>query len=342
MDVNFDDVFAPPLIFPGQDLPEFDILNTSNVFSSSESSNSTGYGSSATDSSVAHSSTEDTIFLFGQGNASSRHQPVSNFSTLLDESFPISASMTNKSSQVTGTKPNPINQTRQRHGSQASCLSCGCLIRALDLLKRLLADNSLPRTEETTKDGQLGNFHAVKAMNKRTIEALAQILKCSCSADSYLLTIASLIVFKILNWYAVVARTSISATFSSCEDPLEDTDALSLLSSNFSRRSNNQIPAVTEISNSIDGEDAGRIVAQLVLGELHLVQCLVNQLVLKLKACLPHAAPETRDAVKDPTTFAGNDLSLAFSTPMLHQMEPELRRRTSSLASEIIGMLQQE
>jgi hypothetical protein len=211
-------------------------------------------------------------------------------------------------------------------------------MRALDLLRRLLADDLLPRAEDMTEDGQLGHFHAVKAMNKRTIDSLTQILKCSCSADSYLFTIASLIVFKILNWYAVVARTSLSAP-SPCSEHVEDTDALSLLSSNFTHGPYHEILPDSDMPDGTDREDTGRIAAQLVLGELHLVQCLVNQLVRKLKTCVRF---ESRHAVNDPTMFAINDLGSPFSTPMLDQLEPELRRQISSLASEIIGLLQQD
>ncbi|KAF2648487.1 hypothetical protein K491DRAFT_722526 [Lophiostoma macrostomum CBS 122681] len=341
MDIDFDELFPPPLSFPEHSLPDLHVTDPPNLFTGSESSNSTSQGSSVTDGCIAYSSAEEAIFFFGTLEPNAHPPSEPDFPMVLERHPQNAPSVTSRCSRASSTKPNSTTHTRPYQDTRESGFSCGCLIRALDLLKPLLAEHLLPRMENMSRNSQLGNFHTIKSVNKQTIDALAQILKCSCAAESYLLTIASLIVFKILNWYAQVARTSIT-TPPHRSPHLKDTDTLSLLSSSFSRRFDHDIPTATGTLDGIDGEDTGRITAQLVLGELHLVQCLVNQLAPKLKACIPRPGFEKGHVAMDSITSSNNDLGLAFSTPMLSQLETELRSRTSSLASEIIGLLRQD
>jgi hypothetical protein len=154
---------------------------------------------------------------------------------------------------------------------------------------------------------QLATVGAVNALNKQTMDGLSRILQCTCSTDTYLLTIASLVVFRVLNGYAQVAYAPASA---------HDAD--------------------------YDGEDLSRVAAQSVLGELHLVQCLVNQLSLRLRACVPRKLGNVGLLDESPSPTKASDMGSTFSYPFLDQLEPELRSRTRSLSSEIIASLQRD
>jgi hypothetical protein len=151
---------------------------------------------------------------------------------------------------------------------------------------------------------QLATVDAVNALNKQTIDALSLILQCACSTDTHLLTIASLVVFRLLNGYAQVAY-------------------------------------VLAVAYDIeyDGEDSSRVAAHLVLGELHLVQCLVNQLSSRIRDCVPGKPDKVGFLDRSPSPTKASDPTSTFFLPLLDQLEPELRARTRSLSSDIIASL---
>jgi hypothetical protein len=175
----------------------------------------------------------------------------------------------------------------------------------------------------------------VIAENKQTIEAISSMLQCPCSQDRYLLAIMSLVVFKVLGWYAAAAR----------EAPVpDDSRYLSRPRPDQGLHCSEQVlksPAVVG-SYCIDGADQGRMVAQLVLSELHRVQRLVNVLSQRLKrpgmrnegvGTSNSAAADGRDLVCD------DERTSPFSATLLDQLEADLRRRLRTLSAEIVDML---
>jgi hypothetical protein len=166
----------------------------------------------------------------------------------------------------------------------------------------------------------------VIAENEQTIEAISSMLQCPCSQDGYLLTIMSLIVFKALGWYAAAARETPEALVtddgqSSSKSPPGHHGHPSCHSEQVL-----QFPVVVG-SYHIDGEDQGRMAAQLVLSELYRVQRLVNQLSKRLKAA------DGQDIGCD------GDNTSPFSATMLNQLEADLRKRLRALSLEIVEML---
>ncbi|KAL3709533.1 hypothetical protein TMatcc_003323 [Talaromyces marneffei ATCC 18224] len=116
--------------------------------------------------------------------------------------------------------------------------SCGCLTISLDLLKTLCVTG-------VEDGGSQIQTPDLLAKNKHSIETVHSIMSCpSCSGDSFLFTIISMIILKIIEKYSVAARTE-------CSSSTEDFTGL-----------------LTE----------ERTPAQLVLSELHRVQRLANQL----------------------------------------------------------------
>lgn len=187
-------------------------------------------------------------------------------------------------------------------------------------------------TQGLDKPNSLPTIQDVIAQNEQTIEAVSAMLQCSCSQDAYLLTIMSLIVFKVLGWYAAAARKAPSSG--------DDNHSMQSPGTSLSRQSLRfeevlQDSAVVG-SYCLNGEDSARMAAQLVLSELHRVQRLVNQLSRKLKA----QTAKNSGLADTPNSLgyesADSDMTLPLSAMMLDQLEVDLRKRLKALSFEIV------
>nr|ANM86414.1 putative C6 transcription factor [Cladonia uncialis subsp. uncialis]AUW31248.1 putative C6 transcription factor [Cladonia uncialis subsp. uncialis] len=227
-------------------------------------------------------------------------------------------------------------QNFQKSRSQSPCC---CLIRALSLLKQLFPNASTACTRSTGQGhdnatGQLPTIQSVISENEETIKVIDNLLQCACSRDSYLLAILSLIVFKVLGWYAAAAR----------ETHIKDDNSnqISNIKIHHRRDSLCHSEQTTGIGGgAINGEDQDRVAAQLVLSELHRVQRLVNILAQRLKLYgtgsgmgTPNGTADAEDAFEEKTTSA-------FSATMMDQLEADLRKRLRSLSLDIVEMLRQ-
>jgi hypothetical protein len=208
---------------------------------------------------------------------------------------------------------------------------CCCLLRALGLLKQLFR-NAATACTCSKKQGyshtscQLPTIQSVIAENEQTIEAISNMLQCPCSQDGYLLAIMSLIVFKILGWYAAAAKEIPEAPVTEDGQNSDNPKTESRRHSSCHSEQVLQFPTIVG-SYCLDGEDQGRMAAQLVLSELHRVQRLVNQLSSRLKAA------DGQDAARE------GDIASPFSATMLNQLEADLRKRLRALSLEIVDML---
>jgi hypothetical protein len=222
--------------------------------------------------------------------------------------------------------------------------TCSCLMSAVDLLKNLSSKNNATCATFDSHD----NAKAISASsqsynpsaqvivmeNRQTIEAVSNMLQCSCSQDAYLLTILSMIVFKVLGRYTAAARKQPT------REPIEgyDSPEMKISSSSLS-------------SYSYGDENRGRIDAQLILSELHCVQRLVNRLSLRRKGREIAGESEggrvvgEKDAGGDSKiTSKSDDCEMAtatFSATTLDLIEIDLRKCLRNLSSEIINILRQ-
>lgn len=171
-----------------------------------------------------------------------------------------------------------------------------CLLRALELLKQ----HSPSSCQE--KSSNIPTLSAVIAQNGATIEAVGAMLECSCSKDGYQLVVMSLIVFKVLAWYAAAARQEAFNHTSRQSTPLD------------------------KAGNSRGDEDAMRTAAQLVLIESHRVRRLIEQASIKLKA-------------KAEADELDNEDALPFSSAMYGQLDSALMTQLRSLSLEMIDRL---
>lgn len=218
-----------------------------------------------------------------------------------------------------------------------------CLIRALGLLNQLFPNASKTCTHSGKQDHEkatypLPTIQSVIAENEETIEAICNMLQCPCSQDGHLLVIMSLIVFKVLRWYAAVARKRPMTDENQSPSKSSPDQGQSPLS-----HSEQVLQSSTAVgSYLLDGEDQGRMAAQLVLSKLHPVQRLVNLLSERLRGHgmrngmamgTPNSTAESQDTPVD------GESTSPFSASMLNQPEADLRKRLRALSLEIVEML---
>ena len=256
---------------------------------------------------------------------------------------PSSLDLLSTSSGASSTGSNihsqPTGKTSMTDITDAS--PCGCLIQALDLLKKLSSGSVSPRTAFPSPDAtevprtvNAGSAQIVVLENKQSMEAVSSKLACSsCADDSFLLTVLSMIVLKVLERYAAVAQAQ-------PHKPVR-------LSVNIISGGDDWMRAPSHAhSGSYDESGSGRVAAQLVLSELHRVQRLVNQLSPKLKGPKEregqNIAPKLRYWSRP--RVAGNGDRMVM-TPILagtlDQMERDVRKSLSTLSTEITNGLRQ-
>ena len=237
--IDLDDLFNSPISF-STGLSNVNIFGTADYVSAGIDSNSNGSESSSN----AFPVFDDTLY------------------ELLANSIPgsISQNYTLPSKEVHNYQEVRTNES-----------GCSCLVQALGSMKHLLPSPSNRSMSWATKS--LDNatatptIRAVITRNEATIEALSTMLQCSCPQDAYMLSVMSLIIFKVLGWYAAVAGKTPS-----------------LQGPHLARRSRpstlfelaRQNPTIVGSSYCLDGTDSARMTAQLVLSELHRVQWLVD------------------------------------------------------------------
>jgi hypothetical protein len=210
------------------------------------------------------------------------------------------------------------NQEAQPRRSDTTTALETCMTRATQIMQQQFRQNVISKASESScqLSEQEGGTQTPKASlktvidaNKQTIDAVSTMLQCPCLQDGYLLTIISLIVFKILDSY------SAAAAISEVEEP--DADA-------------------TE-------DDVLYMAAQRILGELHRVQRLVKQLSINIKR---HTATESQLDIPETVISCGqerrSEIALPFSTVMLSQLEEDMRKRLKSLSTGMAAHLRRD
>jgi hypothetical protein len=144
----------------------------------------------------------------------------------------------------------------------------------------------------------------------------------------------SLIVFKVLGWYAAAA-----APKSASSD--EDNSGAQTPSTTHSRKLSNSEMVIQDTavvgSYCLEGADADRMAAQLVLSELHRVQRLVNQLSAKLKLQIAHETPFSNESSHGSSYKSDDsDFTVPLSAVTLDQIIVDLRKRLRALSVNIV------
>ena len=219
-------------------------------------------------------------------------------------------------------------QNLQKLHSESQCC---CLILALGLLKQLFPNSSVACTR-SSEDATCRppTVRSIIAENEQTVEATINMLQCQCSQDEYLLAIMSFIVFKVLGWYAAAARqTPVTDDSQRPSKSHPDGGEHSSCHSEHIAQS-----PTTEGGYCMNGENQGRMAAQLVLSNLHPVQRLVNLLSQRLRGHGKHN-PTAEGTDTPPNSKSPSP----FSNLMFDQLEVDLRKRLRALSVGIVGML---
>ncbi|KAL9079979.1 MAG: hypothetical protein Q9157_001176 [Trypethelium eluteriae] len=260
-----------------------------------------------------------------------------NGSDCLTDTFPVFGATVPERLPVSIPSSTPKNSTSPsgeiRHCQEVRTTdsSWSCLGRALGIMKQLFPSPSNTCMTWTTQGLErattIPSTQAVIAQNEATIEAVSTMLKCSCSQDGYLLAIMSLIIFKVLGWYAAVAR--------------DKHGSQSLQACHLSQSSPSEQPfqsPTTVGSYCLDGTDSARMAAQLVLSELHRVRRVVDQLSSKLKVQATNKG--RREGTETPeSSDPDSEMTLPISAVMYDQLDVDLRGRLRALSWEMIDRL---
>ena len=319
---EFDEFFNSPT-FSLPDTSNFELSDAPNTSSGGETTSS----SNTSISGKSHANPvppEDIIYLFGERSRS--------------PSLPSDA--------ITGPLPNP----NKIHGNFTTDFETShrCFPYALDTLNKLGAGDaaacmmSVGEHGYSRSSGQPpSSVHTIISRNEHAINEMSRILQCSCSANSFLLTIVALVVFKVLDWYAQAAKTATAD-----EDETFNSNPYSSLPS--PRQRSAELTSASHRQQK--GRDYDRQSAQLVLVELHRVQRFLSQLSPKLQAC-GHEPQSRRASIASSQPSMANPqfsedvlamASLPFSLVVLEQLEPEVRKRIRSLSAEIIEFLRRD
>ena len=210
---------------------------------------------------------------------------------------------------------------------------CDCLATALGLLSKF---NSATDDGPEPADQSVSLAQSLIAKNKSVSIAVENILQCSYAQDSQVFIILALVVSKALDGYLRASRV--------------ETTAQELLPSYGSCKSS--IPAQTPFHLSgvpeeyKPREDCIRTGGQLVLGELHRILKLINGLSSRLQkhgSC--HGVPDWMCGSNFPGSSPQDIRKLntvSFSSTMLNQLVPDLRRQLSTVVEKITGVMRDE
>lgn len=311
LNTDFDDFFASPLSFSVPDISDTDMLGQSHFFSTGID----GCNNASSNPFDAFPAFEDTVSELL--NFSNPRFPPDN------GVYPVSETHTYQ----------PITRAAES--------PCFCLVQALGLMQQLFTNPSTTCTISSTQGFEKAvnspTIQTVISKNEHTIEAVSQMLQCSCSQDGYLLAIIALIVFKVLGWYAAAARRAPLPS----DDHGADSPRTSIQRFSSHAEQVFQDPAVVA-GYRLEEEDSTRMTAQLVLSELHRVQRLVNQLSATLKV----QATKNAGGIDSPKNLGfettESDLALPLSAVMMDQLEMDLRKRLRTLSLEIVEGLRKE
>ena len=220
---------------------------------------------------------------------------------------------------------------------------CQCLTIALNHLKALCPRHPKICAAQSLENGRRppSTAQSLIADNERAVEAIDKILQCPSSQDGYLLTIVFLVVFKVIDCYAAAGRAV----------PTVSSDGI--LDHSHPGHGVDRCPAsnLDSVGNAyVDGEEnSARIAIQMILGELHHAQRLVNRLSKRFDEHKTSGGVEEAEADGFTTSGSSTDSGKSscdgegrkwpFSTLILYLLEEDLRRRLRTVSAGIVEMI---
>lgn len=239
--------------------------------------------------------------------------------------------------------PSSDGQLLMEHSPQSSPV-CSCTAEALGLMSKLFSTESLRSSSEPgspQKQVAISGINqpiqsefstqTIILQNQQSIEVVSRILQCSCADDGHLMTMISIIVFKILELYSQAARQKQGAP-------------------KYSQWSNTSTTGNLVGTNGLDqfgcsDDNDRRITTQLIMSELHRVRQLLNQLAVRRNTRGAHETFGMNLSCLGnwQGTLSPHDdwMNASFSGSTLGQIEVDLRRCLTTLSREIIHVLRE-
>jgi hypothetical protein len=257
-------------------------------------------------------------------NLSNSEDSASIFDSYTATSFPKMSPPSAFSTKVLNTNPSLEEKLPELVQSHS------CFVTAMSILT--LQSAAVPalcvRSRFGAQDSDLPTINSVIAKNRSAIESINTMLACPCSLDRQLGTVIFLVAFKVIAWYAAVARAPSQTSDCNPIDSTQD-DCGSMACPERVL----QVPT-TVGRYHIDGADSARMCAQLVLSELHRVQRLVELLSKRLESA--------RGRSDDTAGINSNDMcEETISAPIFVQLEADLRRRLLAVSRETMEILRE-
>ncbi|KAL5341615.1 aflatoxin regulatory protein-domain-containing protein [Aspergillus crustosus] len=234
---------------------------------------------------------------------------------MLEENILKAAFMPNSTTTLSNPPSSPPVTDLSSLGGPSQCF---CFARSLTLLRELFPNPSQTCSSATPDEQDTPSpptIQQVITQNEQTIREITHLLECPCSHDGYTLTILTLTVFKVLAWYNAIVQDSPVQ-----EDGQPHTEQV------------DKTPAIIRGYN-LEGEEQGRMAAQLVLSELHRVQRLVNTLFQRLR---DHSS---REELLAGTVGSGVGQDSVLPLQLLDKLAGDLGTRLRGLSSEIVDRL---
>ncbi|KAI1371162.1 hypothetical protein F4677DRAFT_320380 [Hypoxylon crocopeplum] len=206
---------------------------------------------------------------------------------------------------------------------------CACMGRALRLLQQLSAQSRMARRPSCgsnlghrRKDNQTTTPKSTVIQNRKNIQEICDIARCTCLEDPYLLSIICFLVIKVLSLYKSAVQSSKKT------------------------KTNGKADYIPDPIKSGEDEEEMRTVANSILRQLHLVQGVVSTLSPRLKANRPQADEGREEAAVDDAAGDKTDSDLekgsevlSLSANLLDQLEEDIRRHLRALSCEIVDIL---
>ncbi|PPJ60301.1 hypothetical protein CBER1_01297 [Cercospora berteroae] len=214
-----------------------------------------------------------------------------------------------------------------------------CLNTALDLLRQLSITEASKACPRRGMPEQIPppTLEMAATMNRTIIASLNTILGCSCSLNGNLLTIISLVTFKLIAWCASAAKNTPRA-----DSPMSTAETMGSNAPIALKDLLRSPPAGLDgLMDAVGatGNEQIQAAAQTVLDDLYRVQDLVNLFSQRLNmARRRRSAVGGGSAVSD-IQAAMYNTSTTLSESVSAQLESDLRRRLRAVSFETVQIL---
>ncbi|KAF2118830.1 aflatoxin regulatory protein-domain-containing protein [Lophiotrema nucula] len=231
-----------------------------------------------------------------------------------------------------------------------------CLTTSANLLKQLFDDaessvglqpDQIPSHTVRSNGFHSTTIEVIISKNEEYIEMIYTMLRCQCTHNGYILNMVSMVVLKVLAWYATAVRLG-TAIAGGSEIAEPDQHHFGQRRSQHSKPPSEAPPErLIHLSTKagdysiVGNKDSRRMTAQLVLSQLHRVQGLVNQITRRfMRQRQQLSLGSTKPSEHQFDTH--EDLDSPFSDHMLEQLEANLRQRLRSVWVEMKKIVLEE